>query len=628
MMTATLFHRLRNLLVLPILAGLTGCSEETTQQAAAEFELLVPSVELPAEAGEAAIAYRIGRPVGGARIEAECDDEWIHTFSTTEEGFLFRYDANPEDRQRATTLRLSYAGIERSLPVKQAAAADFAIMLHQVAPRSVTFDIIPADKEMTYVTMLVELAERVPDETLLEDDRYYFEMMAAMYGLSLEEYLTRFKLKSGDRIDVTQSKLKPDTDYLLYVYGLSPQGELLTDLCKKEFRTVLPERIDISFEIGYAIDATAVQATIEPSRTDCPYLFEIVEQGSVTTLEQTVADYQLELLETVDYYIDHGMSAEDYIRSIALTGRSVTASEGLKADTRYIGFAVAVDPRTGLLVSEASAREFVTGKVEPSDNVLTLQTIEIGDRSVDFRITTTNDDPYVFGVGEAKNWEGLSDDAIVELLLKEYNLQDYVLHGDAQERITDLRPETAYIAFAFGYVSGIATTAPVMLRFSTDERVVADVGFTLVYDRYWDGDALSAVLPEYAESAGLAVLPVKARPDADAAGYYYGIYTGDFSDPASISDIEVIEALLDSGSTAAETDYYLPYGEPCTAFGIAVDEAGNYGPIFRARIVLDKEHASPVEEFAAPLQPETARADRIAHTSAGDGSLLHPLRKR
>ena len=166
------------------------------------------------------------------------------------------------------------------------------------------------------------------------------------------------------------------------------------------------------------------------------------------------------------------------------------------------------------------------------------------------------------------------------------------------------------MAFAFGCEAYTPTTRLFKTYFTTEEAIVGDVEFELIFDKYYDGTELEQLYPsDFAGASGYAVLPVRAYT-LNGSGFFYGIYDGDYTDLEEWPDDLVIENLVLNGITESSGNYLIPYNTTRTALGVAYDANNNYGKVFRKTVYCTEDEALPGSEFS----PASVRLSEAADT--------------
>lgn len=583
-----------------------ACQEEDRT---AVLRLESETMTVSAEGGSASVSYTLENAPDGTEINAVSEKEWIREIDTRENGVIrFTVDANDNAVSRSSKVEVTCsATTERySFTVTQEAGDPpvFAFEIVEASEAAVKFNIYPADKEMTYIGMVVsqeKFDSFGSDDAYFKDDFDYFKMMAEINGLTMEEYLQGI-LKQGDAENRVADQLKPGTAYYVYAYGMSAQGERLTDIYKTETRTKAVEPVDMDFEIDVKVDCTNADVSVVPSDKEHAYMFDVFTQrdaGSVDGLKEFFQE-NLDLLVSI-YTAEYEMTVEEVMEQLSSHGPDSHLFEGLEANTPYYVIAVAVTP-FGTLNSEVTSKEFTSGNATRSDNDITVAFSQIQETTVDYKIRTTNDDPYVFGYDLASNWAGYTYDQMLEKLTSgEYQLDPLVVKGDQDGTLEGLTGKTDYIVFLFGYEGGAATTELVIGHFTTTGPQSDQVTFRLAYDKYFDGTKMAEAYPEkFKGAAGKVVVPVVAETTGDAAGFYYGQFRGDYTSPESLSDTDAINTVVFTGSSEPTNIFYLDYDQIHTFLGVASDKEGNYGPVWRAAFTPTPDGVSPVEEYEDP----------------------------
>lgn len=613
MQTSTKNWMLMSVMALGLVASLSSCKDDKKPEPKpdpAEFAVVEDEVAVPFEGGAAQVTYTLENPVEGGVIAFQSDAVWVNTEDLSTDGVIkFNVDPNEEKAERTAKVTVTYGELSDSFVVKQAPyvePAPFEIIIpeEKITTTAVSFQVIPLDKEMTYISMLVDKAlfdQFATPEEYIQDDIAYFTQYADMYGMTLEDFLSEYALMKGDSELSEVTGLSPETDYIVYAYGMTAQAEVLTEFCYEQVKTKAPEKVDISFQIECEVDGPMVNAEVTPSVNNQKYVFDAVAKADYTTDAELKSAYQSYLSEMAAMYEMFGMSAEDFVNEISNTGKATISLE-LSASTAYIGFAVAID-NTAILVSDLTIKEFTTGEVEPSDNKITVEITNVTARTADLKITTTNNDPYVFGTDMKANWEGMSDEEILNELITNYNLDQLVHSGNYETKMSGYNPNTEYISFTFGYLAGTATTDLIRVEFKTKEAEQSDVTFKLLHDKYFNGDEVEAEYPsDFYGATGYAVLPVtvEALPVDKVSDYVYHILEGDITDISEYSDDEIVQFLLQQGINSPSTYFYLTFDSTSTIVGFAIDNDGNYGPVSRELLTLPKDGVSPIDEFPAP----------------------------
>lgn len=455
--------------------GLLSCEKTADADGETSFSLKDEKIEISSEGGNIEVLYILENPVSGQAVNVSPDSDWVSESDRKEDGkIILSVAPNTEDSERTCKVTFVYGDLSDELVILQAKAGQqqadsYSIEITAFDETSVTANVTPTNKEQTYAVMYAEKSyyDSLGDEDgVLAADMKYFEEYATVFGMTVEEYL-RENLYVGDLTDYRITSLKSDTEYCIYAYSLTAEGEKLSAIFTQTVRTKAVEKVDIFFGINYQIDQSIVTMDVFPSDQEQTYIFDVVAKSDYTTKEALVDQYQQYFNDKLEMYYMFGLTAQDMLNDIASKGPDSYTYKKLKAETDYVGFAIAMNEKI-LLNSDLFIAEFTTEMVLPSENQIDVKVSDITPTSVKINVTTSNNDQYTCGISEAYEWSGMSDDEIIdELINNGYNLNSSLFEGNVESVIQDLMPGCDYVVFAFGYLGGVATTPLVKVEFST-----------------------------------------------------------------------------------------------------------------------------------------------------------------
>lgn len=497
-------------------------------------------LEIPAEGGHFSVAYRTEPADRTLRITAAAEREWIGEIETEQPGCI-SFDAvpNPDTEIRTNRIELASAGLSAPvvLTVVQSAAAevpDLEIRISDISESGIRYTITPKDPEMTYIIRhdtKKNLEDYPDDESLAKSDMEFFEGEALWFDQTVEEYLESVLTRGTAEEKI--SMLKPNTDYELYAYGLTAAGERTTKVYRSAFRTGTPEMIEMDFGIELTVDGPSVRADVKPSRTDQGYYYGFIPKQAY---EESGMDYSAYLQDMLDVEISfgilNGMSIEEMLEQLLHTGEW-GEEVILKASSPYI-FCVAAVNANGFVCSTPVTRDFETEAVRPSDNEISISIREVSVDYVSYEIATTNDDPYVFFIQPASELAGMSDEEIIRSILENPDLimEDFILYGDTAEKYPYLTKDTEYLAYAFGYLAGSATTGLQKTAFRT----------------LTPGDPKDLTFTFSVDEIGLRGGTVTVQGTPVTAGYYWDVRPAGMTPEEFLQEIdEMIEAYIEMG---------------------------------------------------------------------------------
>ena len=452
-----------------LLGALAACKKEE-QPAAPKILVGEETAAFTAEGGTQAIPYSVENAVEGVSIAATTDaEDWLSISTEKPRIIEITAEAYEGAEARTATVVVSYTGAEDVvINVTQGAfVVPFVINVTEAQATAAIFSVSAADSEMTWVAQCVGKEwwdEYEDDDAIYKADMEYFQWMANEENLSLSEYLGKVLLK-GSLENLKFNGLDPESDYVIYVYGLSVEGTPTSAIYSAEVTTLPPYDGDITFRIEVTEENHVLDINIIPSHDGVAYTWNIFDKatfeawgGEMPAAAQDYIDYEVE-----DYlYWGDIYDASEYFEWYSDFG-TVNSQYECLAGTEYIIFASKWNEDCQL-VGEMEYIWVTTESVEPSSNKISLTASNPDQSSFMITTTTTNDDPYVI-LAEPSEWCGwadMTDEEIHQYVLDYYGtwyITDYICQGSLDgARFYDLDPGTEYTVIAYGYEAGVRTT--------------------------------------------------------------------------------------------------------------------------------------------------------------------------
>lgn len=504
---------------------------KVVQEASGEFTLNDTKVEVPAEGGPAKVTYSVAASEV-PEILTECADSWISDFDTSVMGeisFIVAPNEGTSTRESKVKVTCVAEDIVTEFTVRQLSEGTkeeaFTISIEKIEPTVVTYTIDPEDDQMLYRTMVVEKAsfdKYENDEAFFQNDLEYMRFLSElMQGIPLSEYLKDI-LRSGKDTGIPFKDLRPETEHYIFAYGMTVEGERLTDIVKLEFATTAAERLDITFDIEYDLRNTMLDVMVSASDPNCYYYFSAMRTYGIqegTDMADICQDYLNYVIEYAT--VTTGASIKEIMEDVCYFGIGVNSFK-LVPENEYVIFACAVDTETGLVISDATNVYLTSGDIGPSDNKIEINFHDISVYDLQVDVTTTNSDPYVFCIDKAAKYADMTPAEIQDYLMT-LGMDYFQREGDLiNAPITDREPGVEYLAFAFGYIEGIATTDLVMKSFKTHAANESDIVATPKNDKYFEATELAKLYPEKFDGMqGYAVLPITLETSAEAGIHYF-----------------------------------------------------------------------------------------------------------
>ena len=372
---------------------------------------------------------------------------------------------------------------------------DFTVTLTSLHSGDVFLTIEPEDKDMTYWYQL-QVKEDMPetDEEILASDMDYLQYIADYYGSSLTQLLADNLLK-GD-LDWRYQYLEPNTEYVLYAYGMNISGEALTAVNQLTFKTTKVEQLDCEFDIlvGDNITANSFSITIIPSDDTVAYYYDVFPAwmyeeyclSDAANIPAFMAEYIPALASENGVTVAYAVGAISNYGSIA---HDFTLEDGIEANSSYFVFAIGIGA-DGTTTTEAEVIEVKTAA--PPVNTFEVSEGYIEDDRATFYVRPNHSESYValFELKEyfVENGEIVSDEEIIAGILAAQGskIGDHVYSGTATVKDCPMIPNKDYYCLVFGYFGGEVTTPLTKVEFRTKaaDMVDADIIVTVAEVTY------------------------------------------------------------------------------------------------------------------------------------------------
>ena len=290
------------------------------------------------------VAYTMADGADGApEVSTECD--WIEELSLRNGEIHFHTAANETAGTRSGRIIVAYGDARPiAVTVRQKSIYDdedalFRISVDILTPYKAMVRIEPNGYTGNYL-FFVAKCETVDKylnagnlEGWIEGDLDYLQGLAEYYETTLEDFLPQYPqayAMNGANTTMTYSKLTNDTDYYIYCYGLSLQGEVTTEFFKKKFTTTPVNKVDLSLTLE-ASDVTQTSADLKviPSDNEISYFWTYVSE-----MDWTKYDLNFIMDNMVQNVLDAVALGTD-INTIIHRGPSGEKVTGLWKGTRY-----------------------------------------------------------------------------------------------------------------------------------------------------------------------------------------------------------------------------------------------------------------------------------------------------
>lgn len=534
---------------------MSGCrGNRNTVDPDLELQVENSTLTVSGKGGPYSIAYTVANPAEGGVIAAEPSDDWVNGFDYgTADRISFNVDANTTSYVRSCQLSVTYTYgdkvISEEIDVVQKAGngGPFEIIVDEVGTTYLKGSVVPEDQEVTYFVMTSPkeyIDAQDSDQAIFGAIVDHYRSFAESQGKTLSAFLEETGALYEGTQDIYMDILPPDTDQYVIAVGSSLEGEQLTAVSKKQFRTLAEEIVPMSFEISYDMEGPDITMTVVPDNNDRYYYFDVIKTSELEASGLTPAEILQDYVnQDLNMGALVGIGVEEMLAVSCSKGEDSYYYNNLDPETDYTGCACGVSDM-GVVNSEVTVKTFVTGEVIPSDNKISMSVRNVNVDRMDVKITTTNSDQYVFIVVKESEVAGMDNSAIIEKMLQN-DLSQFAYNGDKESVVSGLTPETSYALLAFGYRSGVATTAlekVVVTTLSESDPAALTFEFNI-----WDVTSTTVNLN------------IKGTPES--ALYYWQICPASWTadDIREYLDGKIQEA-LEKHWVVDAADYYRQYG--------------------------------------------------------------------
>lgn len=231
------------------------------QEAAPAEKITVSPSQIFAESkgGIFSIDYIIENPRQELAVKASSEADWIGEFDYSAEGTIkFTVFANETIQSRETVINVTYGTAQGQVTVGQQGhkALDLEISILSSSETEVSYSIKTSNKDLTYIAGVIPDDGRTADaEAFISSEITRLSDEAGEKGVTLEEYLNDGILLSGDS-DYRQAGLVPDTEYVIYGFGLSGDAGWTGNLYTAKFMTSQSSGDEVSVGDYFYSDGT------------------------------------------------------------------------------------------------------------------------------------------------------------------------------------------------------------------------------------------------------------------------------------------------------------------------------------------------------------------------------------
>ena len=487
-----------------------------------EIRLSQTEVTLSSDGTLKKVVYELVNFASDNEISVAYDVDWLEVSTLKARILEFSASKNESGAERSADVIVSCKDAEDVIiKVTQSIWNDpIVLTVTGTESTSVTFSVQTDDPDLTWVGQVVGkdwFLEMESDEQIFQEDFSYYSLQAQDQGVSVSEYIETI-LNKGSFENLQYKGLDPSSEYVVYVYGMTVEGERTTDIYSAEAVTQPPYEGPITIDLVVTEENNIMDITVTPSHDGVYYYWNLMDRA---TYDEYAAVHGDDPLKVFQAYVEWDI--QDLIDYEYLTNRAeyfewysdinqVNSQFECMALTEYIVFACKWDENC-IFTGEPVYIWHTTGDVAPSDNVITVTVGDDVDQSSFFvDIKTTNDDPYVMIAEPSKFMAGMNEEQIYAHLMEDYGtwgILNFVYEGSLSGRMSGLDPDTEYTLVVFGYKAGKQTTPMQVFTVRTTPA----------------GPAEDCVFDFVLNEAGSNSLDITVTPSDAAHFYYWYVYS-------------------------------------------------------------------------------------------------------
>lgn len=585
----------------------------------ASFKLDTTELNVSADGGAQEVKYTIENHAAGAVVLTNCAENWITNLSTATFGSItFNVVPNYQQEAREAKITVSYTGVEEKyeIVVKQEASTrppfEFEVAIND--PTLISLNITPADLATAYICRIyteehIKAFELEDDQALIAYDLQAIANEAYTLGQTTLNYLQHISHK-GKAFDVIFDRLVPDTNYVVYTYHINlDNGQASTgDVYREIIRTDTPPKVNDALEMTIEVEGATVKQIITTKDENTYFYAEHWSVNDFRAYFGTDADPEQIFVSRWNVQTSIWLNMNQYpsqiIEQWCKQGSQTIICDDLKADTEYYFYAFAINADTAFVGSDIVIDRVSTHSVEQSDMTINIEVKDI--YATTANIYWTASDPNgrfarsVFTKAEYDSW-GSTDEQRFAYINANYSL--YTATGYTDMNLSNLIPNTTYVAFAYGLDGATPNTQIFTKEFTTKDNVAGTSNIQVTLGTHFNLDeAAEADAAHWGNYAGwndYALVPVTISGVQPTDEIFWTLTTLPLDyynyDDEWIRDITSKDFCRQT--VHSNTYFQIPYEKEYNLIAVAKDANGNIGKLFKMEIYLYKSDAADISNY-------------------------------
>ncbi len=465
-------------------------------------------VEMASSSGSQAIDFELADDADASKVTATTAESWITNLTVSGTTISFSVEENTTPLTRTGSISVSYDGARpiditvRQKSSKSEEDAPFLIETSVLTPYSASVSITPNGYDGNYIFFVAKAS--VIDSYIdagnlqgwIDGDIEYLKSMAHNNNMTLAEFLPHYKqayTMNGEPTIMTYSNLTNNTEYYIYCYGLTLDGEVTTEFCKQKFETKMVDKVDLDFTAEITnVSRYGADVKVIPSDEENSYFWTYVSEMDWVKYD---IDFIMDnMIQNVLYEVATGVNIFDIIH----IGPSHEDIKGLWAGTKYHLVGWGMDEKGTPTTTPKEFATFTTLSDEyESDCKFAIDCPTVLDSDIQIHIVPTdNTIRYYVGCVEESLCTGYDDDQMATRLINMENSRfekgfygananwgnvDWVLSGEQtkwgrKDLDWTFTPNHTYRIFVFGVnAQGVRNTAVARVDKTTPSATPSDL---------------------------------------------------------------------------------------------------------------------------------------------------------
>ncbi|MDE5877838.1 MAG: hypothetical protein K2H47_10140 [Muribaculaceae bacterium] len=385
-----------------------------------------------------------------------------------------------------------------------------SLEVSDITSNDAVVSVSPSSDELLYYWNIMDRKEfeaKGGAEKVIENRIAVWERNASYYDNTTWQEMMMYELHTGPMTESIREyfydTLMYDTQYVVYAFGMDPEGNVTAPVSTEEFTTLTPIASDNTFEVSilsiesgsYYMTATA---HVQPSNND-RYMARCFSKSFVDDFDLTQGsdDEKRFIVDEMLYYVDQKTEVAEGPHDFIFD----RVRQGEEYCVIVMGLDENMSPSTALKVFEFVAVE----ENKPMEGTITLEVSDITPMNAHIQITPSNDEIYYYydittpDIIEMKGGvENIAEKLIIDwwkyladVYGSQYTWKDFIepqtnrgpldfMAADMIEEgmLSDMYWNSEYVLYAVGFnLDGDVVTEPAVLYFSTPDCGKSDLTF-------------------------------------------------------------------------------------------------------------------------------------------------------